>query len=274
MELFNIDQEKCNQCGICVSECPTRVIGQKSKEEFPHEVRELREFCLNCGHCVAACPTGAFSLAAMSPDDCRPLRKELDITPEQAAQFLARRRSIRSYKDQPVEREVIEELLTVASRAASAKNEQPWRFIVVQDSDTVQRMAGMVAEWMKTMIPKFPDNPRVQGFVRVVKAWELGLDTICRSAPHMIVSHASKEWAFNVQDCTLAMDALDLYAQALGLGTCWAGYFNSATNAYAPLKQALGIPEENLACGCMMLGRPKFKYQRLPMRKDPVVSWL
>ena len=274
MGLFNIDREKCNQCGICVSECPTRVIGQKSNEDYPHEVRELREFCLSCGHCVAVCPTGAFGLATMSPEDCRPLRKELDITPEQAAQFLARRRSIRSYKDKTVEREVIEELLTVASRAASAKNEQPWRFIVVHDPGAVRRMAGMVMEWMKEMIPKFPDNPRVQGFVRVVEAWDKGLDLICRSAPHMIISHASKEWPFNVQDCSLAMDALDLYAQARGLGTCWAGYFNSATNAYPPLKQALGLPEEDLACGCMMLGHPKFKYQRLPMRKDPVVSWL
>jgi nitroreductase len=250
------------------------VIGQYSPEEYPVEVRELKEFCLTCGHCVAVCPTGAFRLASMTPEDCRPLRKELDITPEQAAQFLARRRSIRSYKEDPLPREVIEDLLLVASRAASAKNEQPWRFIVVHDTGLVKRMAGMVAEWMKTMIPKFPDNPRVQGFVRVVKAWDKGMDLICRGAPHMIVCHASKDWPFNVQDCTLAMDSLDLYAQSRGLATCWSGYFTSAANDHPPLTQALGLPAENQACGSMMLGLPKFKYQRLPKRNDPVTTWL
>lgn len=43
------------------------------------------------------------------------------------------RRSIRRYKDQPVEQEKIEKLLRAAMQAPSAANQQPWEFIVVQD---------------------------------------------------------------------------------------------------------------------------------------------
>lgn len=44
------------------------------------------------------------------------------------------RRSIRKYKDTPVSKELIEEILLAASLAPSAKNRQPWKFIVYTGS--------------------------------------------------------------------------------------------------------------------------------------------
>ncbi|MEO7520174.1 MAG: nitroreductase family protein [Gemmatimonas sp.] len=43
------------------------------------------------------------------------------------------RRSVRSYSDEPVSDDTITELLTLAGRAPSAFNLQPWRFVVVRD---------------------------------------------------------------------------------------------------------------------------------------------
>ena len=45
---------------------------------------------------------------------------------------IARRRSIRNFKDTPIPRESIEKLLAAAVLAPSAKNRQPWRFVVLQ----------------------------------------------------------------------------------------------------------------------------------------------
>jgi ferredoxin len=47
MSLITIDQEKCNQDGICVAECPARIIQLDSKEDYPTpgcllEMRPLR----------------------------------------------------------------------------------------------------------------------------------------------------------------------------------------------------------------------------------------
>ena len=46
------------------------------------------------------------------------------------------RRSVRAYKDKPVEKEKIQKLLEAARLAPSAKNRQEWRFIVVTDKRT------------------------------------------------------------------------------------------------------------------------------------------
>ena len=53
------------------------------------------------------------------------------------------RRSVRKYKDKPVEKEKIEKLLRAAMKDPSAINEQPWEFIVVQNKDTLSKLSNM-----------------------------------------------------------------------------------------------------------------------------------
>ncbi|MDI9510061.1 MAG: nitroreductase family protein [Clostridiales bacterium] len=55
------------------------------------------------------------------------------------------RRSIRRYKDQPVEQEKIEKLLRAAMQAPSAANQQPWEFIVVQDEKYLKKLSEISA---------------------------------------------------------------------------------------------------------------------------------
>jgi nitroreductase len=53
------------------------------------------------------------------------------------------RRSIRTYKDIPVEKEKIEKLLRAAMQAPSAYNQQAWEFIVVEDKETLKKLSDM-----------------------------------------------------------------------------------------------------------------------------------
>ena len=53
------------------------------------------------------------------------------------------RRSIRHYLDKPVEREKVEKALEAAHWAPSGKNNQPWRFVVVQDRETREELARL-----------------------------------------------------------------------------------------------------------------------------------
>ena len=53
---------------------------------------------------------------------------------------IKRRYSVRSYKDQAVEKEKLEIILEASRLAPSASNRQEWRFIVVQDKNTRQRL--------------------------------------------------------------------------------------------------------------------------------------
>ena len=273
MNAIMIDQKKCNQDGVCVSECPSRVLKMDTPQSCPSPVPDFDTYCIKCGHCVAVCPTQAFSLEWLKPEDCRPMLPDLDVTPEQAEQFLTGRRSIRTFKNKRVAKPVLKKLLDIAGAAPSAKNMQPWHWIVVTDPKEVQKLAGMVIDRMRKVIKSNPELAKEIGFTRVVAAWEGGLDRICRGAPHIIIAHGDKNWGFGAEDCSLAISLLDLYGTSLGLGTCWAGYLYSAINTHRPLFEVLELPEDHKAFGAVMIGYPKFKYRRVPVRNNLRVAW-
>ena len=274
MSLVVIDPEKCTRDRKCVRACPSRLLTMDTPQSAPTATQEFAAYCLKCGHCVAVCPTGALSLDWLRPEGCTPMLPELRLTPEQAEQFLTGRRSIRAFKRATVDRAVIEKILRVASSAPSAKNMQPWHWIVVQSPEDVRRYAGMVIDWMRSILKAAPEKAAERGFDRVVAAWDRGEERICRGAPHLIVAHADRNWMFGPEDCSLAIGIADLYATSLGLGCCWAGYLYSAINAHPPLSAALGLPENHKAFGAIMLGHPRFEYRRIPLRNPPKVSWM
>lgn len=57
-----------------------------------------------------------------------------------AAEAALSRRSVRAYRDVPVTDEEVRQLLTLTGRAPSAFNLQPWRFIVVRDQATKDKL--------------------------------------------------------------------------------------------------------------------------------------
>ncbi len=274
MAMFEVDRETCNRCGGCFEECPARVIRLGPKDDVPLPLADFKEYCIACGHCVAVCPTEALRLEWLEPGQCPPLNRQLQLTSEQAEQFLRSRRSIRTFQEKPVERSKLEKLLEMACYAPSAKNNQPWQWTVVEHPAEVRRLAGLAVKWMRGVIAEKPKVAAALSFTRVVAAWDSGLERVCRGAPHLIVAHADKNYGFGAEDTALALGYLELYAPVLGLGTCWAGYFYSAVNAYPPLFDALKLPARHKAFGALMAGYPTFRYQRLVPRKPPKVTWM
>ena len=273
MSLLTVDQEKCKRDGICAEVCPAGIIELRDKDAFPSLVDGGDIICIRCGHCVAVCPHGAMSHAIMKPEDCQTVNKEWLFGPEQVEHFLRYRRSIRNYKNKQVEREILTKLIDVARFAPSGHNLQPVRWLVIHEKEEVKRLAAFVIDWMRYLIKE--DSPLVAALHldRVVSSWEKGKDPICRKAPHIIVVHAHKEDRTAPSACTIALTYLELAASSFDLGACWAGYFNAAATLWPPMQKELGLPEGNVTLGAMMVGYPKFKYQRLPLRNDAEVIW-
>jgi nitroreductase/NAD-dependent dihydropyrimidine dehydrogenase PreA subunit len=271
--LFNVDAEKCNYCGICVEVCGRNIIEMKDKDSVPITVGGADELCNNCGHCVVACPPGALSRQAMKPEDCPPIQRDLLITTEQAEQFFRSRRSIRNYKDKPVSRDILSKLIELAGYAPSAHNARPVHLMVIEDSDGVKRLAGLVIEWMRLMIKNSPSLSDALHLDRVIGFWESGEDPICRNAPHLIIAHAPEIGGMAHEDCILALSYLELAAPIWGLGATWAGYVMATNVFHPPFAEELNLPEGHKSFGTMMVGYPKFKYLRLALRDSPKVSW-
>jgi nitroreductase len=137
------------------------------------------------------------------------------------------RRSIRSYEAAPIPKEKLEKVLEAGRLAPSASNIQPWRFIVVTDSDKRKKLAegGMYAKFL------------VESPIVIVGCGD---------------QEASPKW-FMV-DVTIAMQNMVLTATSEGLGTCWVGSFDESQ-----VKDLLNIPKNFRIVALLSLGYPQEK---------------
>ena len=273
MSLFTIDEQKCNRDGICAAECPAGIIQMGDEKSVPTPVELAEKICIRCGHCVTVCPNQAFLLNGMLPKDCEPIKTEMFPNTEELEHFMRSRRSIRTYKDKAVGRDVIEKALDIARYAPSGINLQPVRWLVIYEKSDVQKLAGHVINWMEHLVKTEKDPAIVFPMRRLIKAWDSGIDRICRNATHVIIAHAQKKDRTAPAACIIALTYLELILPTMGIGNCWAGYLTTAATLWPPLQEALALPEGDITYGGLMFGFPKFKYHRIPSRNPARVSW-
>ena len=152
-----------------------------------------------------------------------------------------KRRSIRKYKSDPVSDEDIKALLEAVRLAPSWGNRQCWRFVVVTDEVTREKLADK-REWIA-------------------------------EAPVIIVACADPEKSgqkadqdYYLLDIGIAMEHLVLAATERGLGTCWIGWFDEDS-----ARQAIGVPESIRVVAYTPLGHPAEEKrevtERLPLEE-------
>jgi nitroreductase len=166
----------------------------------------------------------------------------MEVLPE-----IVQRYSCRAYAERPVEEDKLERILEAARLAPSARNEQEWRFIVVRERATREKL--QVAANNQSFVAQAP-------VILVCCGLNPEYRMRCGQATAPI-------------DVSIAMEHIALQAVREGLGTCWIGSFYP--DQVRPL---LGIPEEAAIVELMTLGypadRPRPK-SRLPL--DDIVCY-
>jgi len=260
MELISVDRELCRRDGICIEACPNRSITLDA-EGYP--VAAADAACIACGHCVAVCPHGALDNARAPMADYTPIARDRAAFAPLAGLMKARR-SVREFKDAPVPRETLEQLLDVARFAPTARHTQQLSYIMVSDRERLRGLAEGVAQWLG----------RSPSRARYVRLWNEGHDMVLRGAPHALIAlgDAANDWGQT--DGAIALSYLELAAASLGVGVCWAGLLHRALQQVPELAAAIGVPAGRQICGALMLGLPKHRYLLVPSRKQAEVTWL
>jgi nitroreductase/ferredoxin len=274
MELFSIDAGLCTGCGRCALACPLHLVVPQGKGQAPAPRKGKEESCIACGHCASACPSGAFSLAALPRERFRPLRKALRLTPRQAEQFLASRRSVRAYSARELSQEALAKVLDIAAYAPSGHHAQPVRWVLTRTRAATRTAAGLTADWMRDLVEQQAPLAAALHLDGVVRAWERGKDLILRGAPHLLCAVVRLPGVTPREDAVIATAYAELAAHGLGLGACWAGYLCAAAANHAPLRDYLGVGPDEALYGALMLGRPRFRYAAIPPRKAPQAHFI
>lgn len=267
-----IDHDLCNKDGICSEVCPRKLIEMMEGQPVP--VDGIEGLCIRCGHCLSACPKGAISVDGSTPGDCEKIDKERQAAYDQLDHLMKSRRSIRRYKQKPVERRIIQKIMDTCRYAPTGSNAQQVKWIIAGDQDKIGELAQLTIDWMKEAIrSNHPLSARLP-LASVVEGWDKGEDRIFRGAPLVLMTHSPEAGSLPLESCVIAMTYFDLVASSLGLGTCWVGLFMVAAAQHPPIRRALGIPADHMLYGTMIAGYPKFAYQRIPGRNQPQVVWL
>ena len=147
-----------------------------------------------------------------------------------ALEAIHTRRSIRKYQDKSVPEEIVRQVLAAAMMAPSARNAQPWQFLVVDDRQLLSEYAAKHRN--AAMAPRAPLAILVCGDLRLEK-----------SAGYWPV------------DCAAAVENLLLAVHALGLGAVWTGVY-PREERMATLRQLCKLPDQVMPHSLIVLGYP------------------
>lgn len=140
------------------------------------------------------------------------------------------RRSIRHFTDQKISEKQIETILKAAMYAPSARNEQPWHFIVVEQKDTLAKIAI------------------VHPYAKMLNEAALAI-LVCADEK---LEKSAGYWS---TDCAAATQNILLSAHALGLGSVWLGVY-PREERMNDIRKLFALPQNIHPFSLVALGYP------------------
>ena len=252
-----IDNEKCNGCGRCLADCQRHVLEIQNKKAVI-----IKESCLKCGHCLAVCPQNAIKITALDDEIWEVPGESVFLDEESLKRHLKFRRSIRHYKNIPVEKDKLDKIIEAGRLTPTAGNSQNVRYIILQkEIDTIE----------DAVISQYKESSGGQS-IKLPNAYDpdrLKRGFLFHKAPAVILVISPSE----INACLAAM-SMELMAEALELGVVYVGLFTRPANVNKKLRETLGVKEEEIIAACLALGYPDVQYLRSAPRKSAEVKWI
>ncbi len=285
-----IDQERCIGCGSCRSICPDRIIRADSSDKAYIDA----ESCMQCGHCYAVCPAEAVAVPFLEPPaklrsiEDGDAASWVDPLPSQMLmEIMKQRRSCRLYKDQPVDRALIDDLLHAAIMAPSGTNSQGWKFLVLLNREGVIRLGEVTGDFYRRLNRKAANpilrtalkllgypalhnyyNDYYQKVQEALEGWDRSReDRLFHGAPAAIIVAADRHSSCPAEDALLASQNILLMAEALDLGSCLIGYVVEAARRDSSISRLLGLDDQYQIHSVVALGHPAVNWMRPVGRK-------
>ena len=179
------------------------------------------------------------------------------------------RRSVRAYQSKPVPRDIVKAIIDAGNEAPSAKNSQPWRFVVIEDGEVKKKLLRAALPNARKILEPVKDVDPVR-YEAITKRLSELPDPIYYSAPVIVFVIGSGVYANH--SCPLACENMMLAAHSMGLGSCWVGFGSMVTDD-EEVKSILDLRDDETIFGPILLGYSE-GYPERPPKKEPLIKWI
>ncbi len=266
-----IDKEKCIRCGLCVRTCwngALKTDGSGHPEQAVTVLTDEWNMCWECQRCLAVCPTGALSICGKKPEDSLPA--ELLPTPAQMDALITNRRSCRSFRQENVDKALIEHILRICGNSPTGSCNQIYEFTVIDDMDVMREFTTILRDEMLEETAKGNNPPRFDDvdMAMIRGKYEQGEEFCFRGAPHLLAAHAPigrGEWVF---DTAIALAYAELAMTCSGLGFIYVSTPWAALQTCPRARAFLQIPDDHYISCLAGFGKPAYRFRRGVQRSD------
>lgn len=179
-----------------------------------------------------------------------------------------KRRAVRNYTPQKLDRTMINSLLEAAVQAPTAMHEEPWSFVVIQDQEILDRLSASVKALIYTESHNYSK-------IQMRYLQELMNDPDFHAfynASTLIIIYSKYHGPYVAADCWLAAENLMLTACAQGLGTCVIGLAIAALNT-PEWKTKLNLSADVTAIAPIVVGIPEGTTPVVPRKPPEILVW-
>lgn len=158
-------------------------------------------------------------------------------------ELATKRKSVRSFTQEKIPNDAIEQMILAACNAPSAGNFQPWHFYAIKDSRVIQSLnhQAFSSDWISTAP---------------------AMIVVCIDQENIAERYGMRgRELYAIQDTAAAIQSILLCAADQGIGSCWVGDFDEKACA-----SALQLPERHRPVALLPMGYPKGKSRKPPRR--------
>ncbi|GAB6090238.1 nitroreductase family protein [Spirochaeta dissipatitropha] len=264
--------DTCIRCGLCIADCIADAINSP-------DMSINYERCIRCSHCSAICPTAAVSWRA--PEGTSFTGHPVHDLPAgfsgELANLLKRRRSIRRFSGKELPHHLIQDIIEITNHSPTGTNSRGVGITVISGSARMREFSDLCMLFFRR-ISRIVLNPlskpvlrifmgkkafyRLMSYNKHIDRYFAGRNNLTHGAAALFVFHADRKSSCPSEDALIWAAHAALYAESLGVGTCYNGFIVRAARYSKAVRHYLGLPPGHRVYETFTAGFSAHSYQR------------
>jgi ferredoxin len=276
--MIKIELENCNVCGLCTKICHEHCL------QIENDILSIDyKYCSTCTQCIAICPHQAITWNNVMPE-----QYDKSIYPDfrQIEELFMERRSVRDYKNQKIDKSILEEITGFAIYAPT--HNFNFRAIIIDDEQIIKEVdlliykfsvniykwfyKPMIIHWLLKKFAPYREFEYLKAMPKLenVQKRNSGFKTKPSS---IIMIVGDKRTPFSKESAQYAIYNIDLYAQSKGIACSSLVGNQMVLNKNKEFRKLIGLDKNESIFGSIAMGYSAVRFRNKVLGEKMQIQW-